>query len=78
MALRDLVKDVHDQAENSPFAKLLMSGEIPEIQYANYLYQQKLKYNQISSRSNKLKKHIVFLNLVQSHKHFEVLLLGLS
>ena len=39
MALRDLVKDVHTEAEESPFAKLLMSGAISKHQYANYLYQ---------------------------------------
>lgn len=54
MALRDLVKDVHNQAENSPFAKLLVSGEIPEIQYANYLYQQKQKYRALENRADDL------------------------
>lgn len=54
MALRDLVKDVHDRAENSPFAKLLMSGEIPEQQYANYLYQQKLMYRGLENHADDL------------------------
>ena len=54
MALRDLVKDVHDKAEKSPFAKLLMSGEIPEIQYANYLYQQKIIYRGLENHADDL------------------------
>ena len=37
MALRDLVKDVHTQAEESPFAQLLMSGNITKQQYKHYL-----------------------------------------
>ena len=54
MALRDLVKDVHDRAERSPFAKLLMSGEIPELQYANYLYQQKIMYRGLENHADHL------------------------
>ena len=64
MALRDLVKDVHDQAENSPFAKLLMVGEIPEIQDANYLYQQKLKYRILIGKLIYIKYFGTFLSFL--------------
>ena len=52
--LRDLVKDVHTEAENRPFAKLLMSGEISPIQYAEYLYQQEPIYYALEKRADEL------------------------
>ena len=67
MALRDLVKDVHDKAEKSPFARLLMSGEIPEIQYANYLYQQKFIYRGLENHADDLG----ILKDIQHIKRFE-------
>jgi heme oxygenase len=54
MALRDLVKDVHTEAEDSPFAKLLMSGSITQDQYAHYLYQQKYIYEALETRADHL------------------------
>lgn len=54
MALRDLVKDVHTEAEESSFAQLLMSGNITKEQYANYLYQQELIYYALEQRASKL------------------------
>ena len=54
MALRDLVKDVHTKAEESPFAQLLMSGNITQNQYAHYLYQQKDVYQALEARADKL------------------------
>jgi len=52
--LRDLVKDVHTEAENRPFAKLLMSGDISSEQYANYLYQQEPMYYALENRADEL------------------------
>jgi heme oxygenase len=54
MALRDLVKDVHTKAEESPFARLLMSGNITQDQYAHYLYQQKDVYQALEHRADQL------------------------
>lgn len=54
MALRDLVKDVHTEAEESPFAQLLMSGKISEAQYAHYLYNQKDAYQALEIQADKL------------------------
>jgi len=39
MSLKELTKQAHSDAERSEFAKLLMSGNINEKQYATYLYQ---------------------------------------
>ena len=52
--LRDLVKEVHTEAENSPFAKLLMSGDISKKQYAHYLYQQEPMYHALEKRADEL------------------------
>lgn len=54
MTLRDLIQDAHTDAENSPFAKLLMSGKITKHQYANYLYQQEGAYHALENRANDL------------------------
>ena len=52
--LRDLVKEVHTEAENSPFAQLLMSGDISKEQYAHYLYQQEPMYLALEKRADEL------------------------
>ena len=54
MALRDLVKDVHTRAEESPFAQLLMSGNITEQQYKHYLFQQLNAYEALETRADEL------------------------
>ena len=54
MALRDLVKDVHTDAEKSPWANLLMSGNITIPQYAGYLYQQEMIYRALEIRAGAL------------------------
>lgn len=54
MALRELVKEVHTEAEESPFAQLLMSGDISEQQYAHYLFNQLNAYEALESRADKL------------------------
>ena len=54
MALRDLVKDVHTDAEKSPWANLLMSGNITKPQYAGYLYQQEMIYRALEIRAGTL------------------------
>lgn len=54
MALRELVKDVHTEAEESPFAQLLMSGNITEQQYAHYLFQQLHVYEALETRADEL------------------------
>ena len=54
MALRDLVKDVHTDAEKSPWANLLMSGNITKPQYAGYLYQQEMIYRALEIRAGEL------------------------
>ena len=38
MSLREAIKDLHDSVEQSPFAKLLLSGNITEEVYGDLLY----------------------------------------
>ena len=53
MALKDLVQDVHTKAENEPFAKLLMSGDINPTQYATYLFNQEEAYRALEAQADK-------------------------
>ena len=53
MALKDLVQDVHTKAENQPFAKLLMSGDINPTQYATYLFNQEEAYRALEAQADK-------------------------
>jgi heme oxygenase len=48
-SLREQIKDSHDIAENSKFAKLLISGNIPKEVYAEYLYNQYECYKALES-----------------------------
>lgn len=54
MALRDLVKEVHTQAEECPFARLLMSGNITAEQYATYLFNQEEAYRYLETQADTL------------------------
>lgn len=49
MSLREITKDLHQDAERTHFAKLLLSGKISKEDYANYLYQMVLVYNGIET-----------------------------
>lgn len=39
MSLKEITKDLHTEAEKLPFTKLLLSGNITNEQYANFLFQ---------------------------------------
>ena len=41
MALRELIKDAHDSAENHPFVKKLFAGQITKEEYGDFLFNQK-------------------------------------
>jgi heme oxygenase (biliverdin-producing, ferredoxin) len=43
--LRELTQKQHEQAENQPFAQLLLSGNISKKKYATYLFNQHPQYN---------------------------------
>ena len=45
MGLKELTKEVHQQAERQDFVKVLMSGSISEELYATFLYNQHALYN---------------------------------
>jgi heme oxygenase len=51
MSLKDLIKDNHDKAENHPFVKLLLSGEIPVPVYADLVYNQMFCYTKLEERA---------------------------
>lgn len=47
MALRDAIKANHDKAEQHPFVKRLLCGEMPTDAYANYLFNQAICYSKL-------------------------------
>lgn len=47
MALKDHIKENHDKAENHPFVKVLLSGQITEAIYADYLLNQLICYGHL-------------------------------
>jgi heme oxygenase len=47
MALRDAIKENHDKAEQHPFVKVLLSGEIPVPAYADLLINQFFCYTKL-------------------------------
>jgi heme oxygenase len=53
MALRDLLKDIHNEAENTEFATLLMSGNMSPELYGLYLNQQFHIYSALENRAYK-------------------------
>jgi heme oxygenase len=53
MALRDLIKDNHDRAENHRFVKVLLSGSIPKEIYADLVYNQMFCYTKLEERAHK-------------------------
>ena len=53
MALRELLKDIHTEAEEEEFAKLLMSGEMNPALYGLYLNQQFHIYSALENRAYK-------------------------
>ena len=54
MSLRELLQDIHTEAENKPWAKLLMSGEITAEQYGLYLNQQHIMYTALEDRADNI------------------------
>lgn len=47
MSLKEITKDLHTDAEHTKFAKELLSGNITQESYTNYLYQMLLVYGPI-------------------------------
>ena len=45
MGLKELTKEVHQDAERQGFVRVLMSGEMSEELYAEFLYNQHAIYN---------------------------------
>lgn len=53
MSLRDITKDLHQEAETTAFAQLLLSGNITKEQYTNYLFQMIAIYKLIEHFSKR-------------------------
>lgn len=47
MSLKEITKNLHHEAETTPFAKLLLSGKIKQKDYCNYLYNLLAIYDPI-------------------------------
>jgi heme oxygenase len=47
MSLKDITKDLHTAAEKTKFAKKLVTGDLTQEEYANYLYQMLAVYDPI-------------------------------
>jgi heme oxygenase len=54
MSLKELTHDKHREAEQTEFAKLLVSGNISKEQYSKYLYQMLLVYNSLEISAHKV------------------------
>ena len=54
MALRELIKDAHDSAENHPFVKKLFAGQITKEEYGDFLFNQKHCYATLEQRAEDL------------------------
>ena len=79
MALRDLIKQKHDQAENHAFVKTLFAGKLPTKVYAEFLYNQLFIYRALEitatntgalndiediKRVEKIEKDLEFFNYI--------------
>jgi heme oxygenase len=75
MSLKEITKDLHQDAERTQFAKKLLSGKISKEDYANYLYQMLLIYgpiemgNRIQGFFDKLdgieRAHAIYLDFIE-------------
>jgi len=54
MSLREITKDLHADAERTIFAKKLVTGNVTQEEYANYLWQMVLVYNGIETFAGEL------------------------
>jgi len=52
MSLREITKDLHEEAEKSLFAIKLVNGSLSVEEYAIYLWQMVLVYNAIETAAN--------------------------
>jgi heme oxygenase len=52
--LRDLIKEQHDRAENHPFVKVLLSGNIDKRLYAEFLYNQYFIYSALEKTADRI------------------------
>ena len=68
MALRELIKDAHDSAENHPFVKKLFAGQITKEEYGDFLFNQKHCYATLEQRAEDLGLLDDILNIKRTTK----------
>ncbi|OUT94642.1 MAG: hypothetical protein CBB96_05620 [Gammaproteobacteria bacterium TMED36] len=61
--LKQLTNDIHRKAENSPWAKLLISGDMTPEQYGTYLWNQLAVYEALENRA--LEKKVLSATLAK-------------
>lgn len=49
MSLKDITKDLHTEAERTPFMRAVLKGEIPADVWADWTYQRSIIYGSIES-----------------------------
>ena len=54
MSLKELLNDIHREAEDKPWAKLMMSGDMKPEQYGLYLNQQHIIYTALEDRAEEI------------------------
>ena len=60
MSLKKLTDSAHQKAEQSKWAQLLVSGNMTNRQYGQYLYNQLQAYSALEARANELKLFIKY------------------
>lgn len=65
MTLRDAIKEKHDKAEQHPFVVLLLSGEMPDKIYADFLYNQAQCYEALEQ---KVHQHRMFDGIEEMYR----------
>lgn len=67
MSLREAIKQKHDEAENHRFVTLLLSGEMPDKIYADFLANQATCYEALEQKIHQYRMFEGFEELYRSH-----------
>jgi heme oxygenase len=71
MSLRDITHDLHQEAEQTIFAKKLVEGSFSKEEYARYLWQMVLVYNGIETAANSQKMLVNLPDIERTHKIYQ-------
>lgn len=53
MSLKEITKELHSRAEQTPFMRAVFDGTLPLNMWANFTYQKSIFYKVIETQSNK-------------------------